>query len=199
MLGRAVPHCQYGRPLAHVLTSVRQAKERPEPSRDRGRPRLRGSRAPAGGPQKGTMTLSPRILIVEDNPDHRFLLQYQLHKIGIVDLVDAADGEQALDLVARGEPVDLIIMDLGLPRCHGWEATRRIRALPSPRRHIPIVAYTAYATAHMEQNARAAGCDAYLTKPLRDVRLLQQTLTHVFARGHTPNDAPLHQSQPYEY
>jgi CheY-like chemotaxis protein len=132
---------------------------------------------------------SRRILIVEDNPDHRFLLRHQLQKIGGFALVEVTDGAQALDVVPRGEPLDLIIMDLGLPGLDGLEATRRIRALPGPQGHIPIVAYTAYTTAHMEHEARAAGCDAYLTKPLRDVRLLQQQLTHVLARGHTLTDA----------
>jgi len=76
-------------------------------------------------------------------------------------------------------------MNLGMPILDGWEATRRIRALPAARA-VPILAVTAYALPSAEQRARAAGCDAYLTKPIIDVTLLQQTVRQLLARGRTP-------------
>jgi CheY-like chemotaxis protein len=127
-----------------------------------------------------------RILIVEDHPDHRIILRYQLHSIGVFDVLEAPDGQHALALVARGEPLDLIIMNLGLPGLDGWETTRRIRALPGPRSRIPILAYTAYALPSGTQRALAACCDDYLTKPLLEVRLVQQKVTQLLAKGPTP-------------
>jgi CheY-like chemotaxis protein len=146
--------------------------------------------APVCRPQKGSMNPSPRILIVDDDPDQRLILRYQLRSIGVVAHLEATDGHQAFEQVAHGAPLDLIIMDFRLPECNGWEATRRIRALPGPRRSLPILAYTAAATATTEQEARAAGCDDYLTKPLLDVTLLQQKITQLLARGSIPNGAP---------
>src|SRR5262245_58758649 len=104
------------------------------------------------------MSPAPRILMVEDHPDHRIILRHQLRRIGMFDLLEAPDGQQALALVARGEPLDLIIMNLGLPLLDGWETTRRIRALPGPLSRVPILAYTAYALPSSAQRALAAGC-----------------------------------------
>jgi CheY-like chemotaxis protein len=115
------------------------------------------------------MAPCPRILMVEDHPDHRFILRHQLGKLCPVEVLETPDGQQALELITSGAPVDLIIMDLKLPGYDGWETTRRIRALPSLLSGIPILAYTAYTTATTEQEALAAGCDDYLIKPLRDV------------------------------
>jgi CheY-like chemotaxis protein len=123
--------------------------------------------------------------MVEDHPDHRIILRHQLHKIGVFDVLEVPDGQQALGMVARGAPLDLIIMNLGLPGLDGWEATRHIRALPRPLGRIPILAYTAYAVPSSTQRALAAGCDDYLTKPLLDVTLLQQKVTQLLAKGPT--------------
>jgi CheY-like chemotaxis protein len=138
------------------------------------------------------MVLCPRILMVEDHPDHRFILRHQLGKLGPVEVLEATTGQQALELITSGAPLDLIIMDLSLPVCDGWETTRRIRALPRPLSGIPILAYTAYTTAKTEQEARTAGCDAYLIKPPRDFTVLRQKVTQLLARGSTPNGALLH-------
>jgi CheY-like chemotaxis protein len=54
------------------------------------------------------MNPSPRILIVDDDPDQRIILRYQLRRIGVVALLEAIDGEQALEVVSRGDPLDLI-------------------------------------------------------------------------------------------
>jgi CheY-like chemotaxis protein len=126
-----------------------------------------------------------RILLVEDNEDHRIILIYQLQGIGPFTFREATNGQDALAIVAR-ESLDLIIMNLGLPVLDGWEATRRIRLLPSPTRNIPILAFTAYATAQEEQRARVAGCDAYVTKPVLNIQLLQQIVMRLLTHGRTP-------------
>jgi two-component system cell cycle response regulator DivK len=64
------------------------------------------------------------------------------------------------------EHPDLILMDLALPRLDGWEATRRLKKDPQTCR-IPVVALTAVAMRGDEEQARAAGCDDYLSKPAR--------------------------------
>jgi two-component system response regulator len=86
------------------------------------------------------------------------------------DLVTAVDGEQAVTL-AQSELPGLILMDLSLPVMDGWEATRRIKAMPSTR-SIPIIALTAHAMAGDQQKAMRAGADDYDTKPIDLKRLI---------------------------
>jgi two-component system cell cycle response regulator DivK len=123
-----------------------------------------------------------RILIAEDNRDHRIILRHQLHRIGTFEILEAINGQEALDIVAR-EALDLIILNLGMPVLDGWEVARRIRALPSPARDLPIIAFTAYAVAGAEQRARAAGCDEYLVKPILDFMLLKDKVEQLLTYG----------------
>ena len=127
----------------------------------------------------------PRILVVDDHPDHRLILTYQLGKIGTFDIREAADGRQALVALAAVAP-DLIFMNLGLPVLDGWEAIRQIRARAAPLGQVPIIAFTAYSGSQEEHDARQAGCDAYLVKPVLDRGQLRQTVTALLAQGPRP-------------
>ena len=127
----------------------------------------------------------PRILIVDDHPDHRLILTYQLGKIGTFDIREAVDGQQVLMVLAAVAP-DLIFMNLGLPVLDGWEAIRQIRALAAPLGQVPIIAFTAYTGSQEEHDARQAGCDAYLVKPVLDWGRLQQLVTSLLARVPRP-------------
>jgi two-component system cell cycle response regulator DivK len=105
-----------------------------------------------------------RVLVVEDDTDNRRIVVKVLTVDGY-DVVEAVDGEEALDMVGRKRP-DLILMDLALPGLDGWEATRRLKA-DAATKSIPVVALTAFAMRGDEERARAAGCDDYLAKPAR--------------------------------
>ena len=113
--------------------------------------------------------MSKRILVVEDQEDNRQILRDLLGNAGY-ELIEAGDGEQALDAYAKQRP-DLILMDIQLPVMDGYEATRRIRADPESKA-IPIIAVTSYALAGDEGKALAAGCNAYVTKPYSPRALL---------------------------
>jgi two-component system, cell cycle response regulator DivK len=110
-----------------------------------------------------------KILLVEDNEMNRDMLSRRLLKKGY-DLVMAVDGEQALEM-ARAEVPDLILMDISLPGLDGWEATRRLKAMPETQT-IPIIALTAHAMAGDREKCLEAGCDDYDTKPVEFPRLL---------------------------
>jgi len=112
-----------------------------------------------------------RILVVEDNLDNRRILVYRLKRIGDFEIVEAGNGQEALESIAV-RPPDLIFMDLKMPIMDGWEATRRIRSLDGSRR-IPIIALTAQAMAGDEQKALAAGCDDYVAKPIVDPNIVR--------------------------
>jgi two-component system, cell cycle response regulator DivK len=105
-----------------------------------------------------------RILVVEDDTDNRRIVAKALSVEGY-EVIEAADGIQGLAR-AQAEHPDLILMDLALPIMDGWEATRRLKSDPTTR-SIPVVALTAVAMRGDEEQARAAGCDDYVTKPAR--------------------------------
>ena len=111
----------------------------------------------------------PKILLVEDNEMNRDMLSRRLTRRGY-QIVIAVDGQQGVDLAASESPA-LILMDMSLPVIDGWEATRRIKASDTTR-HIPVIALTAHAMAGDREQALAAGCDDYDTKPIDLARLL---------------------------
>jgi two-component system, cell cycle response regulator DivK len=113
-----------------------------------------------------------RILVVEDNLDNRRILVYRLKRIGDFEILEASNGQEALDVVQTPPTPDLIFMDLKMPVMDGWEATRRIREMDLGKR-IPIIALTAQAMAGDEQKALAAGCDDYLAKPIVDPNVVR--------------------------
>ena len=109
-----------------------------------------------------------RILYVEDNDDNIYVVRTRLTRAGHTVLV-ATDGEQGVAMAAAERP-DLILMDLGLPKLDGWEATRRLKAAPETK-NIPVIALSAHAMTGDRENALAAGCDDYDTKPVDFARL----------------------------
>jgi len=110
-----------------------------------------------------------KILLVEDNEMNRDMLARRLERRGY-QVVIAVDGDQGVRL-AQAEAPDLILMDMSLPVLDGWEATRRLRALPVTQA-IPIIALTAHAMAGDREQALQAGCDDYDSKPIEFARLL---------------------------
>jgi two-component system cell cycle response regulator DivK len=115
--------------------------------------------------------MTQRILVVEDQEDNRQILRDLLGSAGY-EMTEAEDGEQALVAVKAQRP-DLILMDIQLPIMDGYEATRRIKAQPDLK-SIPIIVVTSYALSGDEAKARAAGCDAYVTKPYSPRQLLMK-------------------------
>lgn len=112
-----------------------------------------------------------KILIVEDIDFNLELLVQLLEDE--YELVSARDGRSGVEL-AEAERPDLILMDMSLPLMDGWTATQRIKAEADLAR-IPIVGLSSHAMQGDREKALAAGCDAYLTKPL-DEELLFATL-----------------------
>lgn len=111
----------------------------------------------------------PKILLVEDNEMNRDMLSRRLIRRGY-EVVIAIDGQQGVDLAGTVAP-NVILMDMSLPVIDGWEATRRIKANDATKQ-IPVIALTAHAMAGDREQALAAGCDDYDTKPIDLARLL---------------------------
>lgn len=116
------------------------------------------------------------ILIVEDDDDNRQLTR-DLLDLQNYDILEAANGLQALDLLNKHRP-HLILMDVAMPGLNGLEVTRRIRQNESLA-HIPIIALTAYAGSKDQEAALAAGCTNYVSKPINIQELLSKIETHI--------------------
>lgn len=106
----------------------------------------------------------PTVLVVDDSADTVLVLTRLLEGINCR-VVGAGNGEEAIAVALRARP-DLILMDLHMPVMDGLEATRRMRRLPELC-GVPILAVTAYDVYGIREGALEAGCDEYLTKPLR--------------------------------
>ena len=110
-----------------------------------------------------------RILVVEDREDLRAILRDFLTASGYT-VIEAVNGVEGV-AKSEDERPDLVLMDIQMPLLDGYEATRRIKALPGMQR-TPVVAVSSFAMKGDEEKARAAGCDAYVTKPYSPKQLL---------------------------
>lgn len=105
----------------------------------------------------------PLILVADDHEDTRLLFRTVLELNGY-SVIEAADGEETVRTAESARP-DVILMDGGLPRLNGVDATRQIRTADHIR-HVPIVFVTGHAEASFRALACEAGCDEFLVKPV---------------------------------
>ncbi len=103
------------------------------------------------------------ILVVEDYEDTSLAMRLALERKGY-HILEASDGEQAVATAARERP-DVVLMDLNLPVLDGFGAAERIRSNPELKETV-IVAVTGYHDANLRARAVAAGCNAFVTKPI---------------------------------
>ena len=125
-----------------------------------------------------TKSKPTKVLLVEDTEDNRFMMK-RLLEMSEFDVIEAVNGEEAVHRAERELP-DVILMDLSLPVVDGLGATRRIRKLPRMS-SIPIIAVSAHDTADFHSEALAAGCDAYITKPI-DFAELEELIEKLLSR-----------------
>jgi CheY-like chemotaxis protein len=104
-----------------------------------------------------------RALLIEDNEQNRYLATYLLEQGGFT-VIHAGNGPEGIER-ARGERLDLILLDIQLPGMDGYDVARALRAMPQLDR-VPIVAVTSYAMVGDREKAIAAGCNGYLEKPI---------------------------------
>ncbi len=123
-----------------------------------------GTRTDEAHGARGAPLRSLAVLCAEDNPYGRVVLNTILTELGHrADFVGT--GEAAVEAVAGGS-YDAVLMDVTFPGIDGFEATRRIRALPRPAGAVRIVGISGRANAADEATGRTAGMDGYLSKPL---------------------------------
>ena len=110
------------------------------------------------------------ILVVDDEESNYKLLEQILIRAS-VNVIHAYDGEQAVQIVKDHPEIDLILMDIQMPKLNGYEATKKIREFNA---EIPIVAQTAYAMSFEKEKSFNAGCTDYIAKPIVSKVLLNK-------------------------
>lgn len=109
-----------------------------------------------------------RILVVDDQRENRMLMVRLLTRLGL-EVQEAIDGQEAIALWQQWKP-DLTWMDIRMPSLDGYEATKQIRAIEQEQASI-IIALTAQASQSDRALALAAGCNDYISKPVREETL----------------------------
>jgi two-component system, sensor histidine kinase LadS len=111
-------------------------------------------------------TFSGKVLVAEDNPANRMLIETLLKKHGL-DITLTVDGQQALD-AGLSKSFDLILMDMQMPVLNGYEATRQLRDKGIA---TPIIALTASVMASDRKKCAESGCNDFLGKPINRLQL----------------------------
>lgn len=110
------------------------------------------------------------ILVIEDNPVNMRLVRLLLRSHGY-QVWEATTGQEGLALLRDGRP-DLILLDMQLPGLDGFTLAAMLKS-DAQTRAIPVVAVTAFAMKGDAERVLAAGCDAYIAKPIDDAQLLE--------------------------
>jgi two-component system chemotaxis response regulator CheY len=111
-----------------------------------------------------------RILAVDDSAAMRQMVSVTLKSAGH-DVVQASDGQEALDLAKDQPPVDLVITDVNMPRMDGITLVRELRQLPQYR-GVPLLVLTTEASTQKKMEGKAAGATGWVVKPFSPERLL---------------------------
>lgn len=126
--------------------------------------------------------MTKRILIVDDEPRYLRLLEANLHSEGY-EVITAQDGMQALDVFSTN-PIDLVLMDVMMPRLDGFGATQRLREFTN----VPIVILTARGEEQDRVRGLDLGADDYLVKPFSATELLARVRA-VLRRAQAPSES----------
>lgn len=129
-----------------------------------------------------TRQLPLTVLVVDDDPTIVELMGKFLARQGLV-VVSAYDGQQCLDAVRRGDPIDAIILDIMMPDMNGLTVCAALRKM-APTRSVPIIFLTAYDDPETRLAGAELGGNAFLVKPIRGQELLACLHTHLAARRH---------------
>lgn len=116
------------------------------------------------------------ILIAEDEEVSRFFFEKALKKTR-ANLFFVNDGFDAVEMIRENLEIDLVLMDIRLPRMNGLEATAKIKELIP---EIPVIIQTAYAMQSARDEAMISGCDEFITKPIKIETLLSILKKHLY-------------------
>jgi CheY-like chemotaxis protein/HPt (histidine-containing phosphotransfer) domain-containing protein len=112
------------------------------------------------------------VLVADDSASNRMVARRMLQAEGF-SVIEAGDGQTVLDILRRGRPVDILLMDVEMPDMDGLHTTRRIRHMDGPSSRIPIIAFSAHRTRDWNMVARQSGVNDFISKPIGRASLLR--------------------------
>lgn len=115
--------------------------------------------------------MSRRVLVIEDNEQNRYLVTFLLEKHGF-EVLAATDGPAGIECARSCRP-DIILLDIQLPRMHGYDVARALRGMAALH-ETPIIAVTSHAMAGDREKSLAAGCTGYIEKPINPDTFIDQ-------------------------
>jgi hypothetical protein len=134
-----------------------------------------GSKASAGKKPVVNVQEAPEpspgltIVLAEDDKVSGLLLKKTL-KDENINLLSAVNGMEAVELVRNHPETDIVLMDIKMPFMNGYDATRMIKQI---RPDLPVIAQTAFSSADDRKKAAEAGCDGFITKPVKKNELFE--------------------------
>jgi len=115
------------------------------------------------------------LLVAEDDKNSMEYIKALLELEHII-ILEANTGIMAVNQVKNHPEINMVLMDLKMPEMDGFEATRQIKLL---RPELPVIAQTAYSFTEEKEKAKQAGCDDYLSKPIKKMILLEKIYQHI--------------------
>jgi CheY-like chemotaxis protein len=119
-----------------------------------------------------------KILIVEDDPSSKLYLNKILEKTGVI-LLNAGDGQQAIDIALENPDIDIILMDIQLPVMDGYTSAEKIREF---RENIIIIAQTAYGLMGDKEKIIDSGFNDFIIKPIFSQTLIEKMVNSLAKR-----------------
>jgi CheY-like chemotaxis protein len=119
--------------------------------------------------------IGKKILIVEDDLSSRLYLNKILEKVGAI-ILNAGDGQEAVDVVLNNPDLDLVLLDIQLPVLDGYSVLIKIREF---RKDIIIIAQTAYGLLGDKEKILSSGFDDYVIKPILAQNLIDKLVTNL--------------------
>lgn len=116
-----------------------------------------------------------KIMIVEDIKTNHMLIDRILRRTS-AKLLWAMDGEKAVEMARNDDSIDIILMDIRLPKLNGYDATKKIREI---RKDVPIIAQTAYVMPEEKGKVIEVGCNDLITKPIAKEVLLETVSKYI--------------------
>jgi CheY-like chemotaxis protein len=116
-----------------------------------------------------------KILIVEDDLASRLYLNKILDKVGVI-ILNAGDGQEAVDVAFRNPDIDIILMDIQLPVMDGYTSVSKIREF---RENIIVIAQTAYGLLGDKEKILSSGFNDYIIKPILSQNLIDKLIANL--------------------
>ncbi len=112
----------------------------------------------------GTYSWNNKTILIAEDTEMNYLFLVEALKPTNVKIIRAKDGEEALDIFKKNDQIDLILMDINMPKLDGFETTKRIREI---RKDIPIIAQTALNMEDAREKSNEVGCNDFILKPIQ--------------------------------